>query len=147
MAKTTQDNSKRFRISVPTDDISVIEWLRRQENISFSLRVLIKDSIAQHGYMDVTCLADPSMGKPRGPGRPPGNSASNVASYQGYSEPEPLSQSALPQQYPQAPLQQPAQLLPQQTQAPAQRPPNNAASDDGFFDPEALLGGGNGKRQ
>ncbi|MCL2386890.1 MAG: hypothetical protein FWC89_04980 [Defluviitaleaceae bacterium] len=80
-----EDNNKRFRISIPTADTAVLEWLKNQTNVSFSLRVLIKDAIAQDGYMDVTCRANPSMGKPRRAGRPPKKVAKKVTAYQGFA--------------------------------------------------------------
>ena len=79
MAK--EDTNKRFRISIPLEDTSVIEWLEKQGNISFSLRTLIKKAIAQDGCIDVTCQADSSMGRPRRAGRPPKKVAKKVMEY------------------------------------------------------------------
>ena len=83
MAK--EDTNKRFRISIPLEDTSVIEWLEKQANISFSLRVLIKEAIAQDGYIDVTCRADSSMGQPKRAGRPPKKLAEDVMAYVGFA--------------------------------------------------------------
>jgi len=79
------DNTNRFRISIPTADTAVIEWLKNQTNISFSLRVLIKEAIAQDGYIDVTCRADSSMGQPKRAGRPPKKLAEDVMAYVGFA--------------------------------------------------------------
>ncbi|MGW1786170.1 hypothetical protein ACWCQQ_44950 [Streptomyces sp. NPDC002143] len=38
---------------MPAADTSVIEWLDQQENISQSLRLLIRESIQRDGYIDV----------------------------------------------------------------------------------------------
>ena len=53
----TKKNSvpARFRFSVPTADISVLEWIECQDNLSFSLRQLIHESIQRKGMQDVTC--------------------------------------------------------------------------------------------
>lgn len=53
--KTKCPESKRFRLSVPGDDESVLEWILHQNNLSMSLRVLIKRYIRQNGYTDATC--------------------------------------------------------------------------------------------
>lgn len=44
---------RKVRWTVPAVDTSVIEWLDQQENISHSLRQLIRDSIQRDGYVDV----------------------------------------------------------------------------------------------
>lgn len=60
------DNLKRVRISIPIADTPVLTWLSVQQNISFSIRALIKDAIARQGYVDATC-GEPSA---KSPGRP-----------------------------------------------------------------------------
>lgn len=60
------DNLKRYRFSVPKNDDPVIHWLSVQANVSYSLRTLIRDSIARQGYVDITC-GEPSS---KSPGRP-----------------------------------------------------------------------------
>lgn len=44
---------RKVRWTVPAADTSVIEWLDQQENISQSLRLLIRESIQRDGYTDV----------------------------------------------------------------------------------------------
>ncbi|MFJ5071691.1 hypothetical protein ACIQC7_35275 [Kitasatospora sp. NPDC088556] len=44
---------RKVRWTVPAADTSVIEWLDQQENISQSLRQLIRESIQRDGYIDV----------------------------------------------------------------------------------------------
>ncbi|MCJ0875673.1 hypothetical protein [Streptomyces sp. AP-93] len=44
---------RKVRWTVPAADSSVIEWLDQQENVSQSLRQLIRESIQRDGYVDV----------------------------------------------------------------------------------------------
>ena len=55
MAERTR-NIKRYRLSVPEADTSVNDWIASQDNLSFSLRCIIKDAIARYGLTDVTCI-------------------------------------------------------------------------------------------
>lgn len=64
---TLAENGKRYRLSVPKEDIPVMQWLDAQVNISVSLRTLIRDDIAKNGYTDATCR-DVNIRK--GAGRP-----------------------------------------------------------------------------
>lgn len=59
----------RTRLSIPAADVSTIRWLGVQENVSASLRLLVREHIARHGYTDPTCA--PVTQQPRR-GRPPG---------------------------------------------------------------------------
>lgn len=57
MAKASKKlPAERFRFSVPSDDISVIQWLGNQHSISNSVRALIRDAIRSTGLQDVTCM-------------------------------------------------------------------------------------------
>lgn len=49
-------NPSRFRFSVPESDLSVLDWCRLQDNLGFSLRLVIKDYIEANGLTDPTCL-------------------------------------------------------------------------------------------
>lgn len=60
--------SRRFRVSVPDADESVLEWIGAQSDLSASVRALIRDAIERHGYRDATCY--PVTQQPRR-GRPP----------------------------------------------------------------------------
>lgn len=51
----TDDMVKRFRFSVPKEDISVLEWIDKQNNLGISLRMLIGDAIERAGYADYMC--------------------------------------------------------------------------------------------
>jgi hypothetical protein len=56
MTKTSQPEAadpRRLRWSIPAADVSVNQWLDLQENISGSLRLLIRESIEREGYIDV----------------------------------------------------------------------------------------------
>lgn len=60
--------SRRFRVSVPDADESVLEWIGAQSDLSASVRALIREAIERHGYRDATCY--PVQQQPRR-GRPP----------------------------------------------------------------------------
>lgn len=75
-------NRRYVKLSVPLQDELVLTWLKSQENMSLSLRLLIKEHVRRHGgaIYDVTC--DPvdteivvvEQHKPRR-GRPPKSGA------------------------------------------------------------------------
>ena len=60
--------SRRFRVSVPDADESVLAWIGAQSDLSASVRSLIREAIERHGYRDATCY--PVAQQPRR-GRPP----------------------------------------------------------------------------
>mgnify|MGYP000440756037 CR=1 FL=1 len=60
--------SKRFRVSVPEVDESVLAWIGAQSDLSASVRALIREAIERNGYRDATCY--PVVQQPRR-GRPP----------------------------------------------------------------------------
>ena len=60
--------SRRFRVSVPDADESVLAWIGAQSDISASVRSLIREAIERYGYRDATCY--PVQQQPRR-GRPP----------------------------------------------------------------------------
>lgn len=60
--------SRRFRVSVPDADESVLAWIGAQSDFSASVRSLIREAIERHGYRDATCY--PVQQQPRR-GRPP----------------------------------------------------------------------------
>ena len=49
--------STQFRVTVPISDSDVIEWIKSQYTLSNSVRILIKNFVAQHGFVDSTCLS------------------------------------------------------------------------------------------
>lgn len=55
MAKVAQ-NMERYRVSVPPNDKTVLEWIKAQSNLSFSFRELVKDFVGTYGIVDVTCM-------------------------------------------------------------------------------------------
>ena len=59
---------RRFRVSVPEADESVLAWIGAQSDLSASVRSLIREAIERHGYRDATCY--PVQQQPRR-GRPP----------------------------------------------------------------------------
>ena len=60
--------ARRFRVSVPDADESVLAWIGAQSDLSASVRSLIREAIERHGYRDATCY--PVAQQPRR-GRPP----------------------------------------------------------------------------
>ena len=60
--------ARRFRVSVPEADESVLAWIGAQSDLSASVRSLIREAIERHGYRDATCY--PVQHQPRR-GRPP----------------------------------------------------------------------------
>ena len=60
--------SRRFRVSVPDADESVLAWIGAQSDLSASVRSLFREAIERHGYRDATCY--PVQQQPRR-GRPP----------------------------------------------------------------------------
>lgn len=43
---------QRFRVNVPAADEAVLAWMAAQYNHSLSVRLLIRESIERHGYVD-----------------------------------------------------------------------------------------------
>lgn len=68
--KSEKDSPRRLRWSVPRADVSSNDWLDMQEDISVSLRLLIRESIERNGFVDV--MNRPVEQLPRR-GRPPQN--------------------------------------------------------------------------
>lgn len=48
----TEQKPHRFRVTIPSDDVSAIEWLQCQKNVSMSLRMLIRQAIEDRGMRD-----------------------------------------------------------------------------------------------
>lgn len=70
MGSVPRPAPKRFRVSVPETDESVLVWIGAQSDLSNSVRALIRESIERNGYRDATCY--PVVQQPRR-GRPPKN--------------------------------------------------------------------------
>ena len=68
MGSVPRPTPKRFRVSVPETDESVLAWIGAQSDLSNSVRSLIRESIERNGYRDATCY--PVVQQPRR-GRPP----------------------------------------------------------------------------
>lgn len=75
----------RFRLAVPVADQPVIDWLNMQDNVSGSLRLVIREYIERHGFVDATCA--PVEKLPRR-GRPPKDEREHPGAdaAQGYDE-------------------------------------------------------------
>lgn len=46
---------KYVKVGIPIADISVMRWLENQDNMSDSIRSLIRDDVERNGYSDVFC--------------------------------------------------------------------------------------------
>lgn len=58
---------RRVRLTIPSADKSVLDWIGVQQNVSYSIRQLIRDAIRRDGYTDVTCCdvqQQPKRGRP-----------------------------------------------------------------------------------
>lgn len=79
------NSPKRYRISVPLDDMSVIEWMSCQHSPSLSIRQLVKAAIEVNGMRDYFASdSGEVVQKPRR-GRPP------KALSEAYDEEEPFT--------------------------------------------------------
>ena len=82
--------SRRFRVSVPDADESVLAWIGAQSDLSASVRSLIREAIERHGYRDATCY--PVQQQPRR-GRPPklAEQAGQLETIDGHPIPEQIA--------------------------------------------------------
>jgi hypothetical protein len=82
--------SRRFRVSVPEADESVLAWIGAQSDLSVSVRSLIREAIERHGYRDATCY--PVQQQPRR-GRPPKSTeqAEQLETIDGHPIPEQIA--------------------------------------------------------
>lgn len=89
----------RYRFSVPQKDVSVVEWIQNQSNVSQSIRELIKNQIKKTGYDDVTCQEVHKLGPVGRPASPKKSVESETAEQTMVvpSEPRPVVQTQ-PQQ-------------------------------------------------
>lgn len=55
-----KDDRKRIRVTIPKEDMAILAWLKAQENISMSIRQLIKFDCME-GITDVMCRPLPGM--------------------------------------------------------------------------------------
>ena len=67
----SNNSSKRYRISVPLDDVSVIEWMSCQHSLSMSLRQLVKAAIEVNGMRDYFASDSGEVVRKPRRGRPP----------------------------------------------------------------------------
>lgn len=73
----SEGEPRKLRWTVPAVDVSVIEWLDTQYDVSQSLRALIRESIERDGIIDV--FYKPVEKQPRR-GRPPGSGSPDSSS-------------------------------------------------------------------
>ena len=66
---SANESVNRYRLSVPADDEVVNEFMSRQHNSSFSVRLLIKMFVQKYGLVDATCIAFLPTGQVSATGR------------------------------------------------------------------------------
>lgn len=67
--ETVKPQTQRFRVNVPAADEAVLEWMAAQYNHSLSVRILIREAIERHGYIDIMnrpVAQLPKRGRPAG---------------------------------------------------------------------------------
>lgn len=67
--ETVKPQTQRFRVNVPAADEAVLEWMASQYNHSLSVRILIREAIERHGYIDIMnrpVAQLPKRGRPTG---------------------------------------------------------------------------------
>jgi len=64
----------RKRISIPVVDADTLAWWEAQQNVSFSLRVMILEEVGAHGYADRIAR----IARPTAPSGPPAPAATPV---------------------------------------------------------------------
>lgn len=126
----TKISRKYVKLSVPEDDTTVLEWLAVQVNMSDSIRSLIRDDVQKNGYSDLFCR-EVIPGAKRG--RP------TNAELQMRAEQEESVGSVTRNQ---SVVEKRAVTKPVKTEKPTKvaKPVVNQSGDDGFVDPEELLG-------
>lgn len=141
---------KYVKLSIPLADASVLRWLEGQDNMSDSIRQLIRQDIEKNGYDDVFCR-DIVPGAKRGrPSNAELAMREQTSQRQTLETVQPVVESLVqepvvqPQRVVQAQTVQSKQsTVPNMVQAPTPAPVPSAAplpADDGFIDPEELLG-------
>lgn len=68
MPSKARPTMERRRLSFPSTDTTVRDWLSAQSDPSSSMRLIIRDTVAREGYSDVMCRRveqQPQRGRPR----------------------------------------------------------------------------------
>lgn len=71
MSRVQNQSMERYRISVPVNDKTVVDWIESQANLSYSFRALVKEYVREHGMTDATCMEVVPGGRKRGRPRNP----------------------------------------------------------------------------
>lgn len=127
--------SRRFRVSVPDADESVLAWIGAQSDLSASVRSLIREAIERHGYRDATCY--PVQQQPRR-GRPPKPTEQAELTIDGHPIPEQIA-ALEPEREPEQELL----MVPVSHEDVTDEPDESAGSDDAvnpLNDMEDVLG-------
>lgn len=67
----TDNDYKRYRVSIPLDDASAIEWAQKQHCFSISIRQLIRAAIEVNGMRDYFASGEGEITQKPKRGRPP----------------------------------------------------------------------------
>lgn len=120
--------STTVRFNVPNADAEVFAWIDSQYNLANSMRALIKDFVARHGYADSTCVASVAVKQPVAFANPVPQPAYNMPPQQGEIQRQTIAQPVQPIPQPAVIPQTPAYMesLPQ-AQAYSPQPENQDA--------------------
>lgn len=66
-----ENDYKRYRVSIPLDDVSAIEWAQKQHCFSISIRQLIRAAIEVNGMRDYFASGEGEITQKPKRGRPP----------------------------------------------------------------------------
>lgn len=66
-----ENDYKRYRVSIPLDDASAIEWVQKQHCFSISIRQLIRAAIEVNGMRDYFASGEGEITQKPKRGRPP----------------------------------------------------------------------------
>ena len=66
-----ENDYKRYRVSIPLDDASAIEWAQKQHCFSISIRQLIRAAIEVNGMRDYFASGEGEITQKPKRGRPP----------------------------------------------------------------------------
>lgn len=135
---------KYVKVGVPLADTAVLEWMAAQDNMSDSIRQLIRQDIEKNGYGDIFCreiLPGAKRGRPSNAEL----AMREQANVQTVQENAQVTETPVyVEQTPVAPVMQtvPSRVEPTKVVQPVPEPvkQNVSVDEDDFIDPEELLG-------
>ena len=135
---------KYVKVGVPLADTAVLEWMAAQDNMSDSIRQLIRQDIEKNGYGDIFCR-EIVPGAKRGRPSNAELAMREQANVQTVQENAQVTETPVyVEQTPVAPVMQtvPSRVEPTKVVQPVPEPvkQNVSVDEDDFIDPEELLG-------